>query len=144
MRQTSFKQVDTAISREIGSQYDDIKTVADHIDEVVAVAGLDIEQVGGDIIVLNQDLQEIKDEIAAGGLVGPQGVQGNTGAIGPQGPVGPQGVQGFKGDRGYTIKPTFVFEYDPLDGDIDVTVSEELYNEEQILHEYTLRNPREV
>lgn len=144
MRRSSTQAIDVAISREIQSDFDSVKLVADHIDEVIAVAGLDIAQVGADIIEINQDISDIQDIIAGGGLVGPQGVQGNQGVQGIQGIQGIQGPQGAKGSRGFTIKPTFTFTYDPLDGDIDVMIDEQLYDEGQILNEYDLVQPREV
>lgn len=144
MRRSSTQAIDVAISREIQSDFDSVKLVADNIEEVIVVAGLDIAQVGADIIEINQEISEIQNVIAAGGLIGPQGVQGNQGVQGIQGIQGVQGNQGAKGNRGFTVKPTFTFTYDPIDGDIEVTIDEQLYNEEQILNEYDLIQPREV
>lgn len=144
MRRSSTQAIDVAISREIQSDFDSVKLVADNIDKVVLVADLDIAQVGADIAVINQDITEIQNVIASGGLVGPQGVQGSQGVQGIQGIIGPQGLQGARGVRGYTIKPTFTFTYDPVDGDINVVVVEQLYDDAQILNEYSLIQPREV
>jgi hypothetical protein len=90
----------TAITREIDSKYDNVKVVADKIDEVEVVAGLDLASTVSAIAGLNADLNLIEAEIAAGGLKGDIGEQGPQGEVGPQGPAGAQGVQGLKGIQG--------------------------------------------
>lgn len=90
----------TSISREIDSKYDLIKAVANKIDDVEVVAGLDISATADAIVALNGELQAIKNSGVATGEQGPKGDKGDTGDVGPQGIQGPRGLQGVTGATG--------------------------------------------
>lgn len=117
-RSSSLNQIDSGLSREIGSQFDDVKKVADNIDAVVEVSTTDLTG-------LAAALEEAKDFTGITVVVGEpanwdavnkiltvpaeKGDKGDTGATGPQGsqgpigltgPTGPRGSKGDKGDTG--------------------------------------------
>jgi hypothetical protein len=116
-RSSSLNYIDSGVSREIGSQFDDVRKVANHIDSIVTVANQDLA-------ALTQSLQEATDfegitvvqGVVAGwdpvtkvltvptvkGDKGDPGLKGDTGATGATGARGPQGLQGVKGDVGPT------------------------------------------
>ena len=144
MRKSSLTDTSVAISREVQSEYDNIKLVAENINAVKQVASADLGQLGADITGLEAGIQVIEDKIAAGGLTGPRGLKGDTGAVGPQGIQGVQGPQGIIGVRGFTVRPTINAVYNPATGDIDLTFDEVLYNEEQIITTVNAVQPREV
>ena len=107
VRATSLNNLtSTALNREIDSKYDNVRAVAEKINEVEVVAGLDLAATADAIDALEAEVTAIEDAIAAGAFKGDTGEQGPQGEVGPQGPagiqgvVGPQGIQGAKGDKG--------------------------------------------
>ena len=101
-----------AIHREIGSKYDLVKFVAEHMAAIEEVANDDIDAL---IAALNE-AKDFTGITVVGGAVpnwdavnkvltvptvkGDKGNKGDKGEVGPQGPQGPQGLQGPQGIRG--------------------------------------------
>ena len=102
----------SAIYREIGSKYDLVKFVAEHMAAIEEVANDDIDAL---IAALNE-AKDFTGITVVGGAVpnwdavnkvltvptikGDKGNKGDKGEVGPQGPQGPQGLQGPQGIRG--------------------------------------------
>ena len=102
----------SAIYREIGSKYDLVKFVAEHMAAIEEVANDDIDAL---IAALNE-AKDFTGITVVGGTVpgwdavnkvltvptvkGDKGNKGDKGEVGPQGPQGPQGLQGPQGIRG--------------------------------------------
>ena len=102
----------SAIYREIGSKYDLVKFVAEHMAAVEEVANDDIDAL---IAALNE-AKDFTGITVVGGAVpnwdavnkvltvptvkGDKGNKGDKGEVGPQGPQGPQGLQGPQGIQG--------------------------------------------
>lgn len=107
-----------AINREIGSKYDVVKAVSEHLVEIEQLASEDIEgliaslneakdftgitvvggtSAGWDAVSKVLTVPTVKGDTGAQGLQGEQGIQGIQGA---QGLRGPTGLKGDKGDRG--------------------------------------------
>ena len=132
MRRSSLDSLDVAVDREIDSQYDTIKEVADKLPEIELVAGLELGAVAADIAEVEEDIQTIKDDIATGGLVGndgPIGPAGPAGAEGPIGATGNTGTQGFQGITGQTgapgtngLTPQVTFSYNVTTGELEYDV----------------------
>lgn len=143
MRASSLNNAtESVILDKINSKYDVVKSVADKIDDVEIVAGLDLASTADAIVDLNAQLDAIEAEIAAGAMKGDTGEQGPVGPQGPIGPAGPQGLQGVpgmagakgaKGDRGTAgvdgvngyngLTPIVSFSYNETTGDLEYTVS---------------------
>lgn len=127
MRRSSLGSTDVLISREIDSQYDDVKIVADNMSSVVALAAEDLAAIAanleeavdftgitvvvGDTPNWNPTTKVLTVTTEQGptgatgakgdtGATGPQGQVGITGATGPQGPQGPTGQTGLQGVTG--------------------------------------------
>lgn len=113
MRASSLDGLDVALDREVQSKYDDIKSVADKIQEVETVANADLNQ-------LSIDVQEILDftgitvsTVPNGNpaswdsvnkvLYIPEGDRGYTGAKGDKGDQGVAGVDGATGPQGIGV-----------------------------------------
>lgn len=110
-RSSSLNSIDSGISREIGSNFDAVRQVADNINAVIAVAGTDLA-------ALTSALEEATDftgiTVVSGTASGwdpvnkiltvetVQGPPGPIGAVGPVGPDGKQGTPGVKGAKGDT------------------------------------------
>jgi hypothetical protein len=111
-RSSSLNVIDSGLSREINSNFDDVKLVADNIDAVITVAS-------GDLDALIEGIREATDfegiTVVSGAVAswdpvnkvltvptvkGDKGDTGATGATGPVGPQGPQGIKGTDGSRG--------------------------------------------
>ncbi len=118
MRRSSLCSLDVGIDREIDSQYDDIKAVANSIDDVTTVAGLDLIQLSTDIDEA-MDFSDITVETGAVGSdaswdddtktltiprgnVGETGSDGSDGLKGDTGDTGSIGIRGEKGNTGLT------------------------------------------
>lgn len=107
-----------AVNREIGSKYDVVKVVSEHLVEIEQLAAEDIEgliaslneakdftgitvvggaSAGWDAVSKVLTVPTVKGDTGAQGLQGEQGIQGIQGA---QGLRGPTGLKGDKGDRG--------------------------------------------
>lgn len=142
MRATSLNgSTESVLLNQIGSKYDIVKTVADNIDAVEVVAGLDLAATQTAITALRDQLDSIEMEIVAGAMIGdtgPQGPQGPTGPQGVQGPIGLQGLPGMagaKGDKGDAgtngingangangLTPTIELSYNSGTGNLEYTV----------------------
>ena len=103
MRKSSLTDTSVAISREVQSEYDNIKLVAENINAVKQVASADLGQLGADITGLEADTQVIENKIAAGGLTGPRGLKGDTGDQGARGTDGTNGTDGANGLSAYEL-----------------------------------------
>ena len=102
----------SALYREIGSRYDLVKFVAEHMAAIEEVANEDIDAL---IAALNE-AKDFTGITVVGGTVpswdavnkvltvptvkGDKGDKGDQGEVGPQGPQGPQGLQGPQGIQG--------------------------------------------
>lgn len=91
--------VPSAITREIGSKYDNVKIVADNIDEVIAASEIDVVTLQSAVDNAQDDLDAIIAIVDTGAVVGDQGIQGIQGI---QGETGVQGSQGYTGNQGLT------------------------------------------
>ena len=95
MRASTITNVNLAISREIASEYDNVKLVADNIDSVIIVANTDINQLSTDI----SNLMDFTD-------INVVGVDSSTAPSWDDVtktlyiPAGATGVKGTKGDTG--------------------------------------------
>ena len=143
MRASSLNNsTESVILDKINSKYDVVKRVADKIDEVEIVAGLDLGATQTAITGLMDQLSEIEADIAAGAMKGDQGDVGPQGPEGPEGPIGPRGLQGVpgmagpKGDKGdagtngidglngtHGRTPLLTLSYNPVTGDIEYDIS---------------------
>lgn len=111
-RSSSLNVIDSGLSREINSNFDDVKLVADNIDAVITVAS-------GDLDALIEGIREATDfegiTVVSGAVAswdpvnkvltvptvkGDKGDTGATGATGATGSQGPQGIKGTDGSRG--------------------------------------------
>ena len=128
-RSSSLNNVSVAVSREIGSKYDNVKLVADNIAAVMAVSQEDlpaliaaleeatdftgITVVSGTSAGWNSTTKvltvpTVKGDKGDSGVDGSVGATGDKGAQGLRGATGPQGVQGIQGIKGNTgaVGPT--------------------------------------
>lgn len=123
------------IDERVDSKYDKVRIVAENIDAIVEVAGLDLAETATAVDGLLDTLGVIEAEIAAGAMKGDTGEQGPkgdkgdtgaTGATGAQGPIGYTGAKGAKGDTGAVgpqgLTPTITMEYNNTTGDLEYTV----------------------
>jgi len=122
-RSSSLNNVSVAVSREIGSKYDNVKLVADNIAAVMAVSQEDlpaliaaleeatdftgITVVSGTSAGWNSTTKvltvpTVKGDKGDSGVDGSVGATGDKGAQGLRGATGPQGVQGIQGIKGNT------------------------------------------
>ncbi len=86
-------------------------------------ADMQLEQLRGQVAALQNELDALRAQLAAGDFVGPvgppgpQGPQGEPGPVGPQGPEGPRGtdgVAGTPGEAGETVVVTPEVELPPV------------------------------
>ena len=116
LRASSLQSTNTlAINREIGSQYDVILEVKEHLDKITLVAAIDVDA----LLTELQDAQDFSGISVVAGEVagwdpvtqvitvptikgdkGDTGSKGDTGTAGPIGPVGPRGLTGPAGRDG--------------------------------------------
>ena len=116
LRASSLQSTNTlAINREIGSQYDVILEVKEHLDKITLVAAIDVDA----LLTELQDAQDFSGISVVAGEVagwdpvtkvitvptikgdkGDTGSKGDTGATGPAGPIGPRGLTGPAGRDG--------------------------------------------
>lgn len=109
MRSTTLLNVGaSAIEREIGSKYDVVKAVSEHLIEIEQLAAEDIDAL---IVSLNEAKDFTGITVVGGTVAGWDAVnkiltvptvKGDTGEQGPQGQQGVQGIQGEQGLRGPT------------------------------------------
>lgn len=112
LRASSLQSTNTlAINREIGSQYDVILAVKEHLDAIGLVAAIDVDA----LLTELQNAQDFSGITVVPGKVASfdpitkvltiPTVKGDTGAQGPQGIHGIQGPAGPRGPRGLTGTP---------------------------------------
>jgi len=142
---TSFTGTTTlAVNREIGSDYDKVKKVADNIDNVNKVADEDIESLvnslndakdftgisveAGDEASFDPDTKTITVPTVKGDT-GEKGDKGDTGDVGPIGLKGDKGDKGDVGEKGDTGSagidgktPIIEFSYNEDTGDLEYEV----------------------
>ena len=155
MRASSLNNAtESVILDKINSKYDVVKSVADKIDEVEIVAGLDLGATQTAITGLMDQLSEIEADIAAGAMKGDQGDVGPQGPQGPEGPIGPRGLQGVpgmagpKGDKGdagtngidgldgaHGRTPLLTLSYNPITGYIEYDIDYQYVWETPIVDE---------
>ena len=149
-RSSSLNQIDSGLSREINSNFDNVKKVADNINAVVTVAGTDlaaltsalteatdfsgITVVSGPVsgwdpvtkVLTVETVQGVQGEQGIQGIQGPVGIQGAQGVKGVKGDTGPQGTQGPSGKDGNTGPQG---QQGPSGNDgLDLTVDQIVYN----------------
>jgi hypothetical protein len=117
-RSSSLNRIDSGVSREINSNFDDVRKVAENITAVVTVAGTDLAALTSaleeatdftGITVVSGDASSwdpvtkvltVKAVKGGAGEKGDKGDAGATGAIGARGPQGVRGEQGVQGVAG--------------------------------------------
>jgi hypothetical protein len=118
-RSSTFRSVGATVDMVLNNTaYDAAKTVADNIDAVTTVAGMDVDALldAGNAIqnASNVDVTVTSGTTPAGSwnwdsgnpklnlvvVKGDKGDKGDTGATGATGPRGPQGIAGMQGPRG--------------------------------------------
>ena len=120
-RSSSLNKIDSGLSREIDSNFDDVRKVANNISAIITAASSDLDGltaalqeatdftgitvVSGATSSWNPEtkvltIATVKGDDGEDGAVGPKGDKGDVGARGPQGLRGLTGEQGPKGDKG--------------------------------------------
>ena len=150
LRASSLQSTNTlAINREIGSQYDVILAVKEHLDAIGLVAAIDVDAlltelqnaqdfsgitvVPGEVagfdpvtkVITVPAVKGDKGDKGDTGLRGPTGIAGPTGPRGLTGPAGVDGVDGADGTSGANglngMVPILEFSID-ADGDLSYEV----------------------
>ena len=124
MRQSSLHNVEVAISREVQSEYDNIKLVAEAIDEVNALAGSDIVSLSTsqitDLLGL-VDAADVVENLSFDVVTLAPGSEATVTQDGSNVILGiPRGVTGQDGVDGLT--PQLDISYDSGSGDLTIEV----------------------